>query len=88
MLKLLALLAAMTVALAFSSAAAHASCACQCIDGQMIPACTSPFDIPPICALRTCPFSVTPPSQMQPVRKACREVQVCNPYCQWNQVCI
>lgn len=88
MLKLFAGLAAMGLAAAFS-APAEAGCACQCIDGQMQPACTNSFDIPPICALRTCPFGSGPKTPPVGARSSCVQVKSCDIYghCTWKQVC-
>jgi len=81
---LLALIAAMTM-----GAAAEAGCACTCVDGNVVPSCSSPLDIPPICPMRAC----TQPTFRAPVpigaRPACVDTQVCDRYghCEWKPVC-
>jgi hypothetical protein len=69
---------------------AEALCVCQCIEGQVQPACTNSLDIPPICPLRTCPFgpTLTPPPIVS--RSSCGQVQSCDIYghCVWKQVCL
>jgi hypothetical protein len=89
MLKYLARLAVSFAILIFSTGA-HASCSCQCINGQVQPACTSSFDIPPICTLRTCPFgpSLTPPP-IGSRSSSCGQVQSCDTYghCVWKYAC-
>jgi hypothetical protein len=88
MLKHLAGLAAICLIVAVSTYA-NAGCLCQCVDGQIVPACTNTFDIPPICPLRTCPFGqgLSPP----PIggRPSCAQVETCDVYghCTWKYVC-
>jgi hypothetical protein len=88
MLKLLAGLAVMGVVVTWSTIA-DASCVCQCVDGQFQPACTNSFDIPPICALRTCPFGSTPRTPPIGGTSSCRQEKQCDIYghCEWKQVC-
>lgn len=80
---------AVSFAVLILSTTAHAGCTCQCVNGQMQPACTGSFDIPPICSLRTCPFgpSLAPP----PIgsKSSCSQVQSCDVYghCEWKYVC-
>lgn len=83
-------------ALFVASAAADASCACRCVDGQVRPICTSSMEIPPICPMAICP---APSLSMQPLpslsmpplgTQNCRQVQVLNPLTQrqeWRTVC-
>jgi hypothetical protein len=86
--KFLAGIAAMSVVAAFSTIA-DASCSCQCVDGQFAPSCTSAFDIPPMCALRTCPFSLAPKPLPYIERGSCVQEKDCDAYghCEWKQVC-
>ena len=37
-----------------------ASCVCRCVDGEVVPICTSSLEIPPICPPRICP--IVPPA--------------------------
>jgi hypothetical protein len=67
---------------------AYAGCYCVCIDGQIRPSCTSATEIPPICSIRTCPFSsgIAPrPLGSTP----CQNQRVCDIYghCVWKYVC-
>lgn len=68
---------------------ADASCVCTCINGQYQPGCTSEFDIPPICAVRPCPFSSSPKTLPLGGRAACVQAQSCDIYghCEWKLVC-
>jgi hypothetical protein len=77
-------------------AAAHATCGCSCVNGQMQPLCSSAIEVPPICPSTVCrvaPPSVTPimPPQVPPVRTSqCHMMQVLNPSTetyQWQRVC-
>jgi hypothetical protein len=88
MLELFVRLAVIGVVVAFSTVA-NAGCACQCVDGQIQPACTNTFDIPPICSLRTCPFDLTPRKPPLGGASACKQEQECDIYghCEWKQVC-
>ena len=76
-------------------ARAEASCACQCVDGEVQPLCGSALDIPPICPPRICPIAA--PS-IAPIRlptipplgtSSCRQARVCDfdGDCRWQQVC-
>ena len=40
------------------------NCVCRCVNGEMIPICSSSIDIPPICPPTICP--IVPPS-VQPI---------------------
>src|SRR5580704_319021 len=88
MFKNLAGLAAICLIVTLSTYA-NAGCACQCINGQIVPACTNSFEVPPICPLRTCLFgpSLTPP----PIggRSSCGQVQSCDTsgHCTWKYTC-
>ena len=44
---------------------ALATCVCRCVDGEMVPICTSSIDLPPICPPTICPL--VPPS-IQPIQ--------------------
>jgi hypothetical protein len=72
-----------------------AACTCQCVNGQMRPLCSSPFEIPPICPPTMC--GIVPP-MVQPIQpptlpplgtQSCRMVQVQNPWggFEWRQIC-
>ena len=41
-------------------AIARATCVCRCVDGEMVPICTSSIEVPPICPPTICPL--VPPS--------------------------
>jgi hypothetical protein len=81
---ILALIAAMMTA-----AAAHAGCACVCLDGNVVPSCSSSLDIPPICPMRTCTQPTVRPPLPIGARRACADTQVCDQYghCEWKPVC-
>lgn len=75
---------------------ASASCVCRCVNGEVVPLCTSSLDLAPICAPRVCPL--TPPSiapldslRLPPLgTTSCRQEQVLNPYTgryEWKRVC-
>jgi hypothetical protein len=75
---------------------AEGSCACQCVDGEMQPLCTSSIDVPPICAMTVCslaPPSVAPiqPMPLPPLGTSeCAQHQVFNPAIrryEWRTVC-
>jgi len=74
---------------AISSTLADAGCVCACVDGQIRPSCSNAFEIPPICALRTCPYGSTPKTPPLGGRGACAQVKSCDIYghCVWKQVC-
>jgi len=74
---------------AILSKSAHANCVCACINGQFAAACSNPLDIPPICALRTCPFSLTPKTPPLGGRSSCAQQKACDIYghCEWKFVC-
>jgi len=84
-----------TVIVLLSASAAHASCTCQCVNGQMQPLCSSSIDLPPICPPAICPImspSIAPinPPTLPPLgTSACRQARVCDMFgnCQWQQVC-
>jgi hypothetical protein len=76
------------------SAAAHADCTCQCVDGQMQPVCDSGVNRPMICRPTVCrppKPSVAPviPPIVQPLDGTCKQAQVCDPAgkCTWEQIC-
>ena len=63
-------LALVVVASEFFTIAAHATCVCQCVEGRLLPRCTSSSDIPPVCPMSVCamtPPSIAPPMQVPPV---------------------
>jgi hypothetical protein len=80
----LALIAAVTM-----GATAQAGCACMCVDGNVVPACSSTLDIPPICPMRTCTQPTVRPPLGITSRRACADTQVCDQYghCEWKPVC-
>jgi hypothetical protein len=41
------------------------NCVCRCVDGEMVPTCSSSMDLPPICPPTICPL--VPPS-IQPLQ--------------------
>jgi len=57
-MRLFAVLA--LIGLAAVPTGSHASCVCRCVDGEMVPLCTSSIDLPPICPPTICPL--VPPS--------------------------
>ncbi len=71
------------------SKSAVAGCYCKCVDGEFQPICSNPFDIPPICSMRTCPF--TPGIVPLPLgsSKSCWDEKKCDAYgvCDWQRVC-
>jgi hypothetical protein len=88
MAKLVVGLAVMGVVAIFSTIAS-AGCSCSCVNGQYRATCSSPFDIPPICALRTCPLDLTPRTPPIGAGGSCSQQQQCDIYghCEWKQVC-
>jgi hypothetical protein len=74
---------------------AHASCVCQCVDGQMQPICQSSIDLPPICPASICPIAAPSTAPINPATlpplgtSQCRQARVCDTsgHCQWQQVC-
>ena len=76
-------LALVVVASEFFTFAAHATCVCQCVEGRLLPRCTSNSDIPPVCPMSVCamtPPSIAPPMQVPPVGGSqCSRRQVLNP---------
>lgn len=75
---------------------ASAACRCACVNGEVVPLCSSSLDIPPICPPRICP--IVPPAiePIQPPRipplgtDQCRMAQVLNPRTgryEWREVC-
>jgi len=88
MLKHIVGLATTCLVLTFSTFA-DAVCVCQCIEGQVRPACSSSLDIPPICALRTCSFGPTLAPPPIGYRGSCAQAQSCDAYghCVWKQLC-
>jgi hypothetical protein len=69
--------------------AAEAGCVCTCIGGQMRPACSKAFDIPPICPITTCNSLTPPPIVGSGAEPSCHQVQVCDSFsrCTWKDVC-
>jgi len=75
---------------------AAAECVCKCVNGEVVPICTSSIDIEPICAPRICP--ITPP-RIKPIdppvippigTRGCTNKQVYNEYThqyEWRLVC-
>lgn len=90
MVRVLApLFLALIAATMMGGGAAQAGCACVCVDGNVVPSCTSTLDIPPICPMRACTQpNVRPPPPII-TRGACADTQVCDPYghCEWKSVC-
>ena len=82
--------------LLLSSRPTYAACTCQCVNGTVVPLCSSALDMPPICSLTICP--ITPPSiaPINPLRippigtSNCTMKQVFNNYTgqyEWRQIC-
>jgi hypothetical protein len=78
------------------TAAAHASCVCRCVDGEVQPLCSSSTDLPPICAATICavvPPSIAPiqPPVIPPLGTSdCSPRQVQNPATnryEWRSIC-
>jgi len=74
----------------------HASCTCECVNGEVVPICTSSIDMEPICSPRMCPQttpSIKPinPPRIPPIgTRDCDMVQVYNPRTrryEWQQIC-
>ena len=86
------LLLFVTAILAMPVTGASAGCYCSCTDGQVKPACTNSYDIPPICPATTCARSSTStlgPPPLAGARSTCRDQQVCDAFqrCEWKTVC-
>jgi hypothetical protein len=69
-----------------------AGCYCTCVDGQLRPACSNSYDIPPICPTTTCARSTTSSLGAPPLagsRSSCRDQRVCDAFqrCEWKTVC-
>lgn len=73
------------VVVASLSSYASASCHCSCVNAQIEAVCTSPSDLPPVCAPRSCtvkPSSVAlinETSIATNLTKQCHETLVLNP---------
>ena len=87
---------ALITLLLLSSRPTYAACTCQCVNGTVVPLCSSALDMPPICSLTICP--ITPPSiaPINPLRippigtSNCTMKQVYNNYTgqyEWKQIC-
>lgn len=75
---------------------AEANCVCRCVNGEMVPLCSSSIDLPPICPPTVC--SIVPP-RVEPIMApkvpplgttACRPAQVLNPRTgqyEWKEIC-
>ncbi len=95
MKKLLPILLVALVVLLGAALSAEAGCVCRCVNGRMVPLCTSSLDIPPPCYGICAP----PPPSIQPIQpprippigtSRCRQAQVLNPYTgqyEWRTVC-
>jgi hypothetical protein len=90
-----AMISALAIALSLCDAA-EASCVCRCVNGQMVPLCSSAIEVPPICPPTVCgivPPSVRPvPTPMVPPigTTSCAPQQVMNPFThqyEWRTVC-
>ena len=75
-------LALIVVASSFLTLTAQAKCVCQCVEGRLLPRCTTSTDIPPACPMSVCamtPPSIAPPMQVPPVGGTqCSQRQVFN----------
>ena len=73
-----------------------ARCVCRCVNGEVVPICDNPLDIPPICPPTICP---PPPPSIRPIEPPtippigtsnCRYEQVLNPHTgryEWKLIC-
>ena len=73
-----------------------ARCVCRCVNGEVVPICDNPLDIPPICPPAICP---PPPPSIRPIEPPtippigtsnCRHEQVLNPHTgryEWKLIC-
>jgi hypothetical protein len=75
---------------------ALATCVCRCVDGEMVPICTSSLDLPPICPPTICPIvapSIQPvePPVVPPIGTTrCEQKQVWSDVQQryvWREIC-
>ena len=89
------LLIALTLFL-FDSIPAPAACTCQCVNGSVMPICSSALDIPPMCSPTICritPPSIAPinPPRIPPIGTSdCSMKQVYNNRSgqyEWKQLC-
>ena len=86
------LLVVTALAAATHSTISFAGCHCACLDGQLRPACTNSYDIPPICPTTTCARPTTSslgPPPLAGSRSSCRDQRVCDAFqrCEWKTVC-
>ncbi len=74
----------------------HASCACQCVNGEVEPICGSAIEVPPVCAPRVCPIvppevePITPPTVPPVDTSRCQMVQVYDEEAKkyvWRKIC-
>jgi hypothetical protein len=96
MIMLLRILAVCLILAVLSVGNVSASCVCRCVNGQMVPLCSSTIEIPPICPPTIC--GIVPPS-IQPIPRpmippigttSCAPQQVMNPYTrqyEWRTIC-
>lgn len=89
MIKASALLVLALIALFAAHTSAEAGCACTCVDGNMVAACPNPYDVPPICSLRTCAPPMVRPIVPLLNTHACVDTETCDQFgnCEWNPVC-
>jgi hypothetical protein len=78
------------------ASAAHADCACRCVNGEVQAICTNSLDLEPICAPMICPLvppSVRPldPPTLPPIGTSyCRSEQLWNQSTmqyEWRRIC-
>jgi len=75
--------------------AAHADCACLCVDGQMQPVCDGGVNRPMVCPPAVCKPAkpsvapVIPPNIKALGGSECKQAQICDTSgkCAWEQVC-
>ncbi len=73
-----------------------ANCVCRCVNGEVVPLCSSSIDLKPICSPQICPLvppsiqPITPPTIPPIGTKNCVNKQVLNPYTnsyEWKLIC-
>ena len=85
-----------TVLTLLLNASAVGACVCRCTNGENVPICSGPIDLPPICPPVVCPLA--PPS-IQPIQQPiippagttdCWKQQVLSPITgryEWKTIC-
>ena len=57
---------------------ALAGCTCGCSEGEVRASCTNSYEVPPICALKTCPFVPRAGGPALGTSSRCRLVRNCD----------